>query len=67
MKSTTPTNYVEVRVTCHCGNSFTTRSALGKPLRIDVCSQCHPFYTGKHKTVSNEHGVRQFQKKYGVK
>lgn len=67
MKSATPTSYTEVLVTCHCGNVFTTRSVLAKPLRIEVCSQCHPFYTGKQKTANDGQRVSQFQKKYGIK
>ena len=43
--------YKEITVTCSCGNSFKTRSALGKDLHIEVCSACHPFYTGKQKTA----------------
>ncbi|MBX6392517.1 MAG: 50S ribosomal protein L31, partial [Burkholderiales bacterium] len=38
--------YTEIQVTCSCGNSFTTRSTLGRPLHVEVCSACHPFYTG---------------------
>ncbi len=43
--------YQNVDVTCSCGNKFTTRSTLGKPLNVEVCSACHPFYTGKQKIM----------------
>ena len=47
MKTKIHPDYAEVEVTCSCGNKFTTRSTLGKPLHVEVCSACHPFYTGK--------------------
>jgi large subunit ribosomal protein L31 len=43
--------YNDVKVTCSCGESFQTRSTAGHDLQIEVCSQCHPFYTGKQKIV----------------
>jgi len=52
MKENIHPNYAEVQVTCSCGNSFVTRSTIGKPaLHVEVCSECHPFYTGKQKIV----------------
>ena len=58
--------YAEVTVTCSCGNSFTTRSTAGKDLSIEVCSQCHPFYTGKQKIVDTGGRVDKFRRKYGL-
>ena len=49
MKKDLHPNYPEVNVTCSCGNTFKTQSTVGKDLTIEVCSKCHPFYTGKQK------------------
>ena len=49
MKAEIHPKYEDIAVTCGCGNVINTRSTLGGELRIDVCSQCHPFYTGKQK------------------
>jgi len=59
--------YKEITVTCSCGNTFTTRSTLGKPLQIEVCSSCHPFYTGKQKIVDTAGRVEKFRQKYAAK
>ncbi len=60
--------YKEVQVTCSCGHSFKTRSTLGKDtLLIEVCSSCHPFYTGKQKLVDTAGRVDKFRQKYGMK
>ncbi|MDR1701814.1 MAG: 50S ribosomal protein L31 [Sporomusaceae bacterium] len=53
----------EVKVTCGCGNSFTTGS-VKKELRIDVCSACHPFYTGQQRTIASGGRVEKFNKRY---
>jgi len=55
--------YVECTVTCVCGNTFTTRSAK-KEIRVEICSQCHPFFTGKQKFVDSAGRVEKFRKKY---
>jgi large subunit ribosomal protein L31 len=56
-------DYIETQVTCSCGNTFTTRSV--KPeLHVELCNQCHPFYTGKQKLVDTGGRVERFQKKY---
>ena len=60
-------NYTDINVNCSCGTSFKTRSTLGKDLHIDVCSSCHPFYTGKQKLVDVAGRVDRFQKRYGKK
>ena len=66
MKEGIHPNYSDVRVVCSCGNQFTTRSTLGKPeLHVEVCSACHPFYTGKQKIVDTGGRVDKFRRKYG--
>ena len=67
MKTDIHPAYDEVTVTCSCGNSFKTRSTAGKDLRVDVCSSCHPFYTGKQKIVDTAGRVDKFKQKYGIK
>jgi large subunit ribosomal protein L31 len=67
MKADIHPAYQEVKVTCSCGNSFLTRSTAGKELHIEVCAQCHPFYTGKQKMVDTGGRVDRFRKKYGMK
>ncbi len=63
MKQDIHPEYVETHVTCSCGNTFTTRST--KPeLHVELCNQCHPFYTGKQKLVDTGGRVERFQKKY---
>jgi large subunit ribosomal protein L31 len=57
--------YVETKVSCSCGETFMTRST--KPeLKVELCSKCHPFYTGKQKLVDSGGRVQRFQKKYGL-
>jgi large subunit ribosomal protein L31 len=52
MKEGIHPSYNEITVSCSCGNTFTTRSTSGKDLHLDVCSACHPFYTGKQKLLT---------------
>jgi large subunit ribosomal protein L31 len=59
--------YKDTQVTCSCGNTFTTRSTLGKPLHVEVCAACHPFYTGKQKMVDTAGRVEKFRQKYASK
>ncbi|MEK9771048.1 MAG: 50S ribosomal protein L31 [Nitrosomonadales bacterium] len=66
MKKDTHPNYPEINVTCSCGNKFTTNSVVAKDLSIEVCSQCHPFYTGKQKIVDTAGRVEKFKQKYGM-
>jgi len=66
MKAATHPDYTEINVVCSCGNSFKTRSTLGKDLHVEVCSNCHPFYTGKHKMVDTAGRVDKFRKKYAA-
>lgn len=56
--------YVKASVHCSCGNTFETRSTKSE-IRTDLCSECHPFYTGKQKLVDTGGRVERFQKKYG--
>jgi len=66
MKEGIHPKYAEVKVVCSCGNEFSTRSTLGKPeLHVEVCSACHPFYTGKQKIVDTAGRVDKFRRKYG--
>lgn len=65
MKSGIHPEYVDMNVTCTCGNTFTTRSTLGEDLTVEVCSACHPFYTGKQKIVDTAGRVEKFRQKYG--
>jgi len=64
MKDSIHPNYQEINVTCSCGNSFETGSTIGKDLAIEVCSQCHPFYTGKQKFVDTGGRVQKFRDRY---
>ena len=57
-------DYHEITVHCACGNSFTTRSTSAK-INVDICSQCHPFFTGKQKFVDTAGRVERFSKKFG--
>lgn len=59
-----PTYYSDAKVTCVCGNTFTTGSTR-EELRVDICSACHPFYTGKQKVIDMEGRIDRFKKKYG--
>ena len=63
MKEGIHPKYIETRVTCGCGNRFTTRSTR-KELKIDICNQCHPFYTGKLKYVDTTGRIEKFQNKF---
>ena len=58
--------YIETSVSCACGNSFETR-ATRPDIKIEICSNCHPFYTGKHKLMDTEGRVERFMNKYKKK
>jgi large subunit ribosomal protein L31 len=66
MKASTHPEYTEITVNCSCGNTFKTRSTVGRDLQVDVCSSCHPFYTGKQKIVDTAGRVDKFRKKYAT-
>lgn len=60
--------YEMVKITCSCGSIFETRSTLGEEtLHIEVCSKCHPFYTGKQKIVDTSGRIDKFKQKYGTR
>jgi large subunit ribosomal protein L31 len=68
MKAEIHPEYKDINVVCTCGNTFTTKSTLGdESLSVEVCSACHPFYTGKQKIVDTAGRVEKFRKKYGMK
>ena len=67
MKADIHPAYSEIKVTCACGNTFTTGSTLGKDLHVEICSDCHPFYTGKQKVMDTEGRVGRFKNRYGKK
>jgi len=63
MKEKIHPKYHEVQISCACGNSFKTRST--KPeLKVEICSACHPFFTGKQKLIDSAGRVERFQKRY---
>lgn len=64
MKEGIHPNYGEATVTCGCGNTFKTGS-VKKDLRVDVCSNCHPFFTGQQRTAQARGRIEQFNKRYG--
>lgn len=67
MKADIHPTYKEIKVVCACGNTFVTRSTMASDLSIEVCSQCHPFYTGKQKIVDSTGRVEKFRQKYNLK
>ena len=64
MKKDIHPDYVDTTVTCGCGETFQTRSTVSK-INVEICSKCHPFYTGKQKLVDSTGRVERFQRKYG--
>jgi len=64
MKDGIHPEYQVVTATCACGNSFQTRSTR-KELAVDICNQCHPFYTGKQRLVDTAGRIDRFRRKYG--
>ena len=68
MKKDIHPTYEATTVSCTCGNTFTTRSTKpGGEIRVEICSNCHPFYTGKQKIMDTGGRVARFQKRYGQK
>lgn len=57
--------YCQITVKCNCGHTFTTGSSLCSDLNVEVCNECHPFYTGKQKIVDTAGRVDRFAKKFG--
>ena len=66
MKEGIHPTYTDITASCSCGNKIQTRSTLGKDIHIDVCSECHPFYTGKQKILDTGGRVDRFKKRFGA-
>jgi len=64
MKKELHPEYHEIEISCACGNSFKTRSTLPE-MKVEICSACHPFFTGKQKLIDSAGRVERFQKRYG--
>jgi len=64
MKAAIHPNYREVRVHCACGNTFTTRSTHHGDINLEICSNCHPFFTGKQKLLDTAGRIERFRRKY---
>ena len=64
MKEGIHPEYNQIKVTCTCGNSFQTGSTIRDDLQIEVCSKCHPFYTGQQKLVDTAGRVEKFRNRY---
>jgi large subunit ribosomal protein L31 len=58
-------DYGATEVVCSCGNAFVTRSTAGESLHVELCNECHPFFTGKQKLVDSGGRVERFQRRYG--
>jgi large subunit ribosomal protein L31 len=67
MKQGIHPDYHEITVHCACGNEFQTRSTKKDNLHIEICSECHPFFTGKQKLIDTAGRVDRFNKRYGKK
>jgi large subunit ribosomal protein L31 len=66
MKKEIHPGYTLTKITCACGNVIETRSTA-KDMEVEICSNCHPFYTGKQKLVDTAGRVERFKRKYGIK
>ncbi|WP_163934915.1 50S ribosomal protein L31 [Paraferrimonas sp. SM1919] len=66
MKAGIHPTYEAIKATCSCGNVIETRSTIAKDIHLDVCSACHPFYTGKQKEVATGGRVDRFQKRFSA-
>ena len=66
MKKDLHPKYQEIEITCACGNSFSTGSTLPE-MKVEICSVCHPFFTGKQKLIDSAGRVERFKKRYGTK
>lgn len=67
MKQGIHPEYHEIKVQCACGSNFTTRSTRKDDLHVEICSECHPFFTGKQKLIDTAGRVDRFNKRYGKK
>ena len=66
MKQGIHPEYKEITATCSCGNVITTRPTLGKDINLDVCGNCHPFYTGKQRVVDTGGRVERFNSRFKI-
>ena len=66
MKPSIHPEYLEATVTCACGNTFKTRSTHKGDMRVEICSSCHPFFTGRQKLMDTAGRIDRFEKKYAV-
>jgi len=66
MKTDIHPEYKDIEVTCSCGNTFKTGSTMSRNLHIEVCSECHPFYTGKQKVMDTAGRIEKFNNKYAM-
>ncbi len=64
MKKGIHPKYEKITVTCSCGNTFETRSTSKNIEKVEICSQCHPFYTGKQRNLAKEGRIEKFNQKY---
>ena len=65
MKTDIHPEYAAIKATCSCGNVIETRSTLGRDIHLEVCSACHPFFTGKQKIVDTGGRVERFRRRFG--
>ncbi len=66
MKQGIHPKYEKVAVTCVCGNTFETKSTSKNVEKVEICSNCHPFYTGKQSTIAKEGRIEKFNQKYNI-
>lgn len=67
MKKEIHPEYTKVTISCACGNKIETRSTKGQDMTLEICAECHPFYTGKQKLIDSAGRIERFRKKYGNK
>ena len=67
MKKGIHPKYTDVAISCACGNKIQTRSTKGEDMTLEICAECHPFYTGKQKLIDSAGRIERFRKKYGNK
>lgn len=67
MKADIHPKYQAIKATCSCGNVIETRSTIGKDILVDVCAQCHPFYTGKQKIVDSGGRIDRFKSRFSAR
>lgn len=65
MKNGIHPKYTDISISCACGNVVKTRSTKGEDMVLEICAECHPFYTGKQKLIDSAGRIERFRKKYG--